>query len=55
MALHSVNNSLALGVNQLHWNMGEVLALLVGAAFVIAVLTGPLSRPGGRAAHAAAT
>jgi membrane protease YdiL (CAAX protease family) len=55
MALHSVNNSLALGINQLHWNAGEILALMVGAAFVIAVITGPLSTPGGRAAHVAAT
>ncbi len=28
MALHSVNNSLALGINQLHWNAGEILALV---------------------------
>ncbi len=29
MALHSINNSLALGISQLHWSTGEVLALMV--------------------------
>jgi membrane protease YdiL (CAAX protease family) len=43
MALHSVNNSLALGVNQLHWNGGEILALTAGALAVIGTLTLPLS------------
>ena len=45
MALHSVNNSLALGVNQLHWNGLEILGLMAGALTVIGVVTGPLSRP----------
>ncbi len=49
MALHSVNNALALGVNQLHWNAGEIVALMVGALAVIAAITGPLSAPGARA------
>ncbi len=44
MALHSLNNSLALGVNQLHWGLGLILALIVGALVVIGALTGPLSR-----------
>jgi CAAX protease family protein len=44
MALHSVNNSLALGVNQLHWNGAEIVGLMVGSIAVIAALTGPLSR-----------
>jgi uncharacterized protein len=44
MALHSINNSLALGISQLHWNAGEVIALMVGAVGVIAVLTAPLAR-----------
>src|ERR1700733_1471741 len=34
MALHSVNNSLALGVNQLHWNGGEIVALIAGGLAV---------------------
>jgi membrane protease YdiL (CAAX protease family) len=45
MALHSVNNSLALGVDSLHWNAGEILALMVGSVAVIAALTGPLAGP----------
>lgn len=43
IALHSVNNSLALGINELHWTGGEIIALLVGSLLVIAALTGPLS------------
>jgi membrane protease YdiL (CAAX protease family) len=43
MALHSINNALALGVSQLHWNGGEVVALIVGSLLVIAAVTGPLS------------
>ena len=43
MALHSLNNSLALGVNSLHWSGGAILALIVGALAVIAALVGPLS------------
>jgi CAAX protease family protein len=44
MALHSINNSLALGVNQLNWNAAEILALMAGALLVIAAVTGPLAR-----------
>jgi len=44
MALHSVNNALALGVNQEHWNGGEITALAAGSLLVIAALTGPLGR-----------
>ncbi len=44
MALHSINNSIALGVNQLSWNAGEILALMAGALLVIAAATGPLAR-----------
>lgn len=43
IALHSVNNSLALGINELHWQAGEVFALIAGSLLVIAALTGPLS------------
>lgn len=45
MALHSINNSLALGVSQLHWNAGEVVALIVGSVLVIGALTAPLAKP----------
>jgi membrane protease YdiL (CAAX protease family) len=44
MALHSANNALAIGVNQFHWNVGLILALMLGAGAVIAAVTGPLSR-----------
>jgi membrane protease YdiL (CAAX protease family) len=44
MVIHSVNNCLALGVNQEHWNAGEILGLMAGSLFVIGVVTGPLSR-----------
>jgi uncharacterized protein len=41
MALHSFNNSLALGV-ELHWTAVGTLALMLGSWLVIAVITGPL-------------
>lgn len=44
MALHSLNNCLALGIAQLHWNAGEVIGLIGGSVGVILLLTGPLSR-----------
>jgi len=43
MALHSANNALALGVNQLHWNGAEIVALLIASWLVIGAITGPLS------------
>jgi membrane protease YdiL (CAAX protease family) len=45
MALHSINNSLALGINQLHWNALEILAMILGSLLVIGAVTLPLSRP----------
>jgi membrane protease YdiL (CAAX protease family) len=43
MALHSVNNSLALGVGQEHWAAGPIVGLVVAALLVIALTTGPLA------------
>jgi membrane protease YdiL (CAAX protease family) len=43
MALHSINNSLALGISQLHWTGGEIMALIFGSLLVIGGLTGPLA------------
>jgi hypothetical protein len=43
MVLHSVNNSLALGVNQLGWSAAEIVALMAGSLLVIAAVTGPLA------------
>jgi uncharacterized protein len=46
MALHALNNGLALGVNELHWNAAEILGLIVASWIVIAAVTGPLARRG---------
>jgi membrane protease YdiL (CAAX protease family) len=43
MALHSFNNSLALGINQLHWNGAEITALVAGSVLLIGVATMPLA------------
>ena len=43
MALHSVNNSLALGITQLHWAAGGVVALAAGSVTLIGALTLPLA------------
>jgi hypothetical protein len=43
MALHSANNALALGVNQLNWTAVEILGLTLGSWLLVAVVTGPLS------------
>jgi uncharacterized protein len=42
MALHSANNALALGINQLSWNAAEILGLTLGSWLLIAAVTGPL-------------
>ena len=44
MALHSINNCVALGVDQVHWAAGPILALIAGSLLAIGVVTGPLSR-----------
>jgi membrane protease YdiL (CAAX protease family) len=43
MALHSFNNSLALGVNELHWSAAAIVGLMAASMLVIAAITGPLS------------
>jgi membrane protease YdiL (CAAX protease family) len=43
MALHSVNNSLALGIGQEHWGAVPILGLMIGALLAIGALTGPLA------------
>jgi membrane protease YdiL (CAAX protease family) len=45
MALHAFNNALALGTNELHWQAAPILGLMLASWAVIAVLTGPFSRP----------
>ena len=43
MALHSINNALALGITQFHWNGLEILGLMVGSLAVVGGLTLPLA------------
>jgi uncharacterized protein len=43
MALHSINNSLALGVNQLHWEAGAIVALVAASVTVVGAITVPLA------------
>ncbi len=43
MALHSANNALALGVNQLSWTVPAIGGLMLASWLVIAAVTGPLS------------
>jgi membrane protease YdiL (CAAX protease family) len=45
MALHSVNNALALGVNQLGWNAAEIVGLMLASLAVITLFTWPLAAP----------
>jgi uncharacterized protein len=45
IALHSLNNSLALGIGQLHWSTVEIIALAAGSLCVVGVLTAPLAAP----------
>jgi membrane protease YdiL (CAAX protease family) len=42
MALHSANNALALGVNQLNWNAPEIVGLVLASWLVVAAVTAPL-------------
>ena len=43
MVLHALNNSLALGVSQ-SWEALQVIALMIGASFVVVVLVSPIAR-----------
>ena len=45
MALHSANNALALGVNQLSWSALAIVGLIVASWLVIAFVVGPLAAP----------
>ena len=50
IALHSANNALALGVNQLSWNAIEILGLVLASWLVVGSLTLPLAARAPRAA-----
>jgi membrane protease YdiL (CAAX protease family) len=43
MALHSINNSLALGYNELHWHAIAIFGLIVAALVVVGTITLPLA------------
>jgi membrane protease YdiL (CAAX protease family) len=43
MALHSANNALALGINQLSWTVPAIVGLVVASWLVVGAVTGPLS------------
>ena len=44
MALHSLNNAVALGVNEMSWGGGVIVVVVVSSLLVIGLLTGPLAR-----------
>jgi membrane protease YdiL (CAAX protease family) len=50
MALHSANNAVALGVNQLGWNAAEIVGLVLASWLVVGAITAPLGLRGGRLA-----
>lgn len=49
MALHSLNNALAIGVSE-HWPALGVIGLIIGAVAVVSTITAPLAAPPLRAA-----
>ncbi len=46
MALHSLNNALALGFNDLHWSAVAIVGLAIGGITTIGAITLPLSAGG---------
>ncbi len=50
IALHAFNNSLALGVNELHWSTLGILGLVVASALAVGAITLPLASPAPRPA-----
>jgi membrane protease YdiL (CAAX protease family) len=44
MAIHAINNSVALGVNEMHWGPAPIIGVAVGSLAAIALVTGPFSR-----------
>jgi membrane protease YdiL (CAAX protease family) len=43
IALHSVNNSVALGVNELSWNAAAIAGLMAASLAIVAAITVPLA------------
>ena len=50
IALHAFNNSLALGVNELHWSTLGILGLVVASVLAVGAITLPLAAPAPRPA-----
>jgi membrane protease YdiL (CAAX protease family) len=50
MALHSANNAVALGVNQLNWSAPEIVGLVLASWLVVAAVNAPLALRGARPA-----
>jgi membrane protease YdiL (CAAX protease family) len=44
MAMHSINNTLAFGIDELHWNAAKMSALAALSLAAIALLVGPLGK-----------
>ena len=42
MAMHSANNALALGIDDLHWTAPEIIGLMLGSWALIALVAGPI-------------
>ena len=53
MVLHSINNALALGITQFHWNGLEIVGMMVGSLALIGALTLPLAQRSARPEQAA--
>lgn len=45
IALHSLNNALALGISQLNWNAAELAGLVAGSLAAVLAITLPLAGP----------
>jgi membrane protease YdiL (CAAX protease family) len=46
MALHSLNNVAAFGIQELSWSGGMIVTVMVGSLLVIGLVTGPLAQSG---------
>ncbi|HET9075278.1 MAG TPA: type II CAAX endopeptidase family protein [Solirubrobacteraceae bacterium] len=45
MAIHAINNAVALGVNEMHWGAAPIIGVAAASLAAIGLVTGPLSRP----------
>jgi membrane protease YdiL (CAAX protease family) len=47
MAIHAINNAVALGVNEMHWGPAPIVGVAAASLTAIALITGPISRGSG--------